>query len=189
MDWLALVGDSADNIPGVPGVGTVTAAKWLSQYGSLDALIANAAAMTGKIGDKLRAGLAQLPLSRRLATLDCRCHCRSRFDDLRPTPPDAAALRALCERYEFRSWLRDLSSPPSPAEARESFSPPPPQVGEESGVRELLPTYLLVLDQATLDGWLERLRAAELIRLRYRDDQPELSGRPNRWRVIRGDAG
>ena len=64
------VGDSADNIPGVPGVGPVTAAKWLRQYGSLDAIIAHAAAIPGKIGDKLRASLAQLPLSRQLATLD-----------------------------------------------------------------------------------------------------------------------
>jgi DNA polymerase-1 len=62
VDWLALVGDASDNIPGVSGVGKVTAAKWLSQYGSLDALIADAAHITGKIGDKLRAGLAQLPL-------------------------------------------------------------------------------------------------------------------------------
>lgn len=161
VDWLALVGDASDNIPGVLGVGKVTAAKWLREYGSLDALMANAARITGKIGDKLRAGLAQLPLSRRLATLDDQVPLKIALDDLRPAPPDAPALRALCEHYEFHSWLRDLSSPPPQAEARESFSPPP-QAGEGLGVRELLPTYSLVLDQATLDGWLTRLRAADL---------------------------
>ena len=167
VDWLALVGDSSDNIPGVPGVGPVTAAKWLREHGSLDALIANAAAISGKIGDKLRAGLEQLPLSRQLATLDCNVPLPLAFEDLRPAPPDAAALRALYERYEFRSWLRELSSPLPPA-------------GEGPGVRVAIvaatlldsteseepgsapPAYELVLDQAALDGWLERLRGADL---------------------------
>jgi len=159
VDWLALVGDSSDNIPGVPGVGPVTAAKWLREYGSLDNLVANAAAISGKIGDKLRAGLEQLPLSRRLATLDCNVPLPLAFEDLRPAPPDAAALRALYERYEFRSWLRDLPAdltPPPPA--------PPPSPFMERGAGEVrsAPVYELVLDQAALDGWLERLRGADL---------------------------
>ena len=117
VDYLALVGDSSDNIPGVPGVGPVTAAKWLREYGSLDNLVANAAAISGKIGDKLRAGLEQLPLSRQLATLDCGVPLPVAFEELRPVPPDTAALRALYERYEFRSWLPDLPAdltPPAP---------------------------------------------------------------------------
>ncbi len=160
VDWLALVGDSSDNIPGVPGVGPLTAAKWLREYGSLDALIANSAAISGKIGDKLRAGLEQLPLSRQLATLDCNVPLPVAFEDLRSAPPDKAALRALYERYEFRSWLRELVSPLPPA-------------GERPGVRAASseaapmentdpPTYELILDQAALDGWLERLRTADL---------------------------
>ena len=162
VDWLALVGDSSDNIPGVPGVGPVTAAKWLREYGSLDHLVANAAAISGKIGDKLRAGLAQLPLSRRLATLDCNVPLPLAFEDLRPTPPDAAALRALYERYEFRSWLKDLSS-----DRREisALTPAPVMVQPSLDLEEMPsePThYQLVLDQAALDGWLERLRGADL---------------------------
>ena len=162
VDWLALVGDSSDNIPGVPGVGPVTAAKWLREYGSLDALVANAAAITGKIGDKLRAGLAQLPLSRQLATLDCNVPLPLAFEGLRPAPPDAAALRALYERYEFRSWLKDLSS-----DRREisALTPAPVMVQPSLDLEEMPsePThYQLVLDQAALDGWLERLRGADL---------------------------
>ncbi len=151
VDYLALVGDSADNIPGVVGVGPVTAAKWLCKYGSLDALIANAAAISGKIGDKLRAGLAQLPLSRQLATLDCNVALPVTFEQLRPAPPDTAALRALYERYEFRSWLRDLDME-SAAPAVVAAAPEPAEP----------PDYQLVLDQATLDIWLDRLRTAEL---------------------------
>ncbi len=162
VDWLALVGDSSDNIPGVPGVGPVTAAKWLREYGSLDHLVANATAISGKIGDKLRAGLEQLPLSRRLATLDCNVLLPLAFEDLRPTPPDAAALRALYERYEFRSWLKDLSS-----DRREisALTPAPVMVQPSLDLEEMPsePThYQLVLDQAALDGWLERLRGADL---------------------------
>ncbi|MFO1422110.1 MAG: DNA polymerase I [Candidatus Competibacteraceae bacterium] len=169
VDYLALVGDSSDNIPGVPGVGAVTAAKWLRQYGSLDNLVANAAAISGKIGDKLRAGLEQLPLSRQLATLDCNVPLPVAFEDLRPVPPDTDALRALYQRFEFRSWLREL---PSPLPAGEG-----PGVRAENSATDSValsssaegeatenppPVYELILDQAALDAWLERLRATEL---------------------------
>ncbi len=163
VDWLALVGDTSDNIPGVPGVGPVTAAKWLRQYGSLDALVANAAAISGKIGDKLRAGLEQLPLSRQLATLDCAVPLPMTVDDLRPASPDVAALRALYERFEFRSWLREL-----PADRQEipAQAPTPTAMAQSSlDLAEVVndpPTYDLVLDQAALDIWLERLRTADL---------------------------
>jgi len=162
VDWLALVGDSADNIPGVAGVGPVTAAKWLRQYGSLDQLIANAAAIPGKIGDKLRAGLAQLPLSRQLATLDCNVPLPITIADLKRTPPDVTALRALYERYEFRSWLRELTEGTTTAHFPDASLSPE---GSELGlmVESLSPSYSLILDQAALDGWLARLQAAELI--------------------------
>ncbi len=160
VDWLALVGDSSDNIPGVPGVGPMTAAKWLREYGSLDALIADSAAISGKIGDRLRAGLAQLPLSRQLATLDCNVSLPVAFEDLRPAPPDKAALRVLYERYEFRSWLRELLSPLPLAGAgpgvRAASSEAAPVENTDP------PTYELILDQAALDGRLERLRTADL---------------------------
>lgn len=156
VDYLALVGDSADNIPGVTGVGPVTAAKWLCKYGSLDTLIANATAISGKIGDKLRAGLAQLPLSRQLATLDCNVALPVTFEQLRPAPPDTAVLRALYERYEFRSWLRELATDAATTTPALSVADPvEPEPAEP-------PDYQLVLDQATLDIWLERLRTAEL---------------------------
>ncbi len=172
VDWLALVGDTSDNIPGVSGVGPVTAAKWLRQYGSLDALVANAAAVSGKIGDKLRAGLEQLPLSRQLATLDCQVPLPVAFEDLRPGPPDTATLQVLFERYEFRSWLRELSSPPSQVGAGPEVrveavdaNPLTPAVSsspEGEGSENPPPVYDLILDQAALDIWLERLRTAEL---------------------------
>jgi len=172
VDWLALVGDTSDNIPGVPGVGKITAAKWLHQYGSLDALMAQAATLSGKIGDKLRAGLEQLPLSRRLATLDCAVPLPVTLDDLRLAPPDTAALRTLYERYEFRSWLRALPPPaplpPSPP-AQEDEETEPVEVsctatreGQGKEAERLPANYTLILDQTLLDAWLERLRTADL---------------------------
>lgn len=158
VDWLALVGDTSDNIPGVPGVGPVNAAKWLRQYGSLDALIADAAAITGKIGEKLRAGLEQLPLSRQLATLDCQVALPVTFEELRPAPPDTAALRALYERFEFRSWLRDLSSAPL---ANPAPTPTQPALDFQETAAEPV-TYQLVLDQPAFEEWLTRLQAADL---------------------------
>ncbi len=159
VDWLALVGDSADNIPGVPGVGPVTAAKWLGQYGSLDQLITHAAAITGKIGDKLRAGLEQLLLSRQLATLDCHVPLPVTIADLRLAAPDNAVLRELYERYEFQSWLRELTA----AEALDLLPLAPSPMNGEGGIECLTPNYALILDQAMLDAWLERLQTADLI--------------------------
>ncbi|HAS50286.1 MAG TPA: DNA polymerase I [Gammaproteobacteria bacterium] len=164
IDWLALVGDSSDNIPGVPGVGAKTAAKWLTQYGSLDALMANAAAISGKIGEKLRAGLEQLPLSRQLATLDCAVPLPVTLDDLHPVPPDVSILRTFCERYDFHSWLREL--PPSPTLSTQAGEDQtlavPAGEGGGGGNESPQPVYSTILDQPTLDTWLERLRSAEL---------------------------
>ncbi len=114
VDYLALVGDTSDNVPGVAGVGPKTAARWLQQYGSLDEIIAKAAAIPGSVGEKLQAGLEQLPLSRRLVTLDCAVELPLQLEQLQRTPPDRQALRELFSRYEFKSWLRQLDDTPPP---------------------------------------------------------------------------
>jgi DNA polymerase-1 len=108
IDYLALVGDSSDNIPGIEKVGPKTAAKWLNQYGTLDNLITNAEAITGKVGENLRAGLKTLELSRKLATIHVDLDLPLAHDQLTPTPPDTAALRELYGRYELRVLLKQL---------------------------------------------------------------------------------
>ena len=152
VDYLALVGDSSDNIPGVPMVGPKTAAKWLAQYGSLDDLVAHAGEVPGKAGENLRASLAQLPLARQLATLRCDLALEQDVQDLRRRPMDVEALRAWFERLEFRTWLAQL---PAPGAAP---STPPPE-----GTPADAPVYHTVLTPQDLDGWLERLARAELI--------------------------
>ncbi len=147
VDLLALTGDKVDNIPGVPGVGPKTAAKWLARYGSLEGVVAHAQEVQGKAGDSLRAALDTLPLSYRLATIKRDLDLGLELEALRRRPPDTARLRDLLRRLGFRSWLADLQG-----KAGDS-SGDPARDGRD---------YQLVLDPGQLEAWLERLRAAPL---------------------------
>ncbi len=147
VDYLALMGDSSDNIPGVPGVGPKTAAKWLHQYGSLDGVIDHAEAIKGKVGEKLRAHLQQLPLNRRLATIDRDVSLDRPLTELRRTETQADALRTLYQRYEFNTWLQELDGTRAAADA---------------APRDIRVDYPIVLESAALESWLQRLREATL---------------------------
>lgn len=155
-DYLALVGDSSDNVPGVPGVGPKTAAKWLQDYGSLDSLIEQADQVPGRAGESLRANLAQLRLSRQLVTLRDDVALDRSLAQLRPQPQDRVALRALCQRYEFHSWLKQLEDS-GESSGSAAASPVVKTVPVAPSVH-----YQTILEMATLEQWLERLRQADL---------------------------
>src|SRR5690606_7435085 len=112
VDYLMLIGDTVDNIPGVTKVGPKTAVKWLSEFGTIDALVEQADAIKGVAGNNLREAIAQFPLTRELLTVKCDCdltgHIAS-IDDLAPRPPDTQTLQALYEKYGFRTWLREVT--------------------------------------------------------------------------------
>src|SRR5581483_2856034 len=108
IDYLALVGDSSDNIPGIEKVGPKTAAKWLNQYGTLDNLVAHAAEVSGKVGENLRAGLSTLELSRKLATIRTNLEVPLSSEQLVPGAPDVEKLRELYTHYELKMLLRQL---------------------------------------------------------------------------------
>src|SRR3954465_13494755 len=108
IDYLALVGDSSDNIPGIDKVGPKTAAKWLGQYSTLDALVADAANVSGKVGENLRAGLGILELARKLATIRTDLELPVTIAGLARRAPDVDTLRALYSRLELRSLLKQL---------------------------------------------------------------------------------
>ncbi len=160
IDYLALMGDSVDNIPGVDKCGPKTAAKWLAAYGSLDGVIAHADAIAGKIGDNLRRALPQLPLSRELATIRTDVELAQGPRDLALREPDVAALRTLYQRYEFHAALRELDAAGIAADTGAAAAPvvaaPPAAAGAQG-------SYELVTDAAQLAAWVERLRGAELI--------------------------
>jgi len=161
VDYLALVGDSSDNIPGIPKVGPKTAAKWLNQYGSLDAIVAHAEEIPGKVGESLREHLATLELSRRLATIRCDVELATGLDGLRPGEPDLERLRALYSRLELNSLLRQLDPGGAPAAAAPATAPVPaaPAAAVDRTDRE----YETVLDEAALARWVATLESAELI--------------------------
>ena len=161
VEYLALIGDTSDNIPGVPGVGPKTAVKWLTEYGSLDNLIAHAADIKGKAGENLRAALAQLPLARQLATIKCDVPLEFRPADLTRQAPDTARLRELFHELEFRTWLAELGGVNAPASAKaespktqESLFGATPTVSHNN--------YQAIFTEAELDAWIARLEKAEL---------------------------
>lgn len=108
IDYLAIVGDTADNIPGVPGAGPKTAVKWLAAYDTLENLMEKADEIGGKIGEKLRNALDFLPLSQALTTIKLDVELEQSLDQMAPKPVDQAALLALYEDLEFRSWANVL---------------------------------------------------------------------------------
>jgi len=189
VDYLALMGDSIDNIPGVPKCGPKTAAKWLNEYGSLDDVIARAGDVGGKIGENLRAALPQLPLSRQLATIKTDVRLDEGPRDLKLRERDAGALRELYARYEFRQALAELDKQPSArgdagsvvapgaAEGRDRGSSavatsadkgldagsPLRDVRNDEGGASGTGTYELVTTRKQLDAWLAKLRKAELV--------------------------
>jgi len=110
IDYLALMGDKSDNIPGVPGVGPKTAVKWLQEYGSLESLVENADKIKGKIGEKLRDNLEQAKLSKELATIKLDVELEFGPKDLVHEEPDKPELLALYKHLEFRTWIKELES-------------------------------------------------------------------------------
>lgn len=167
-DYLALMGDAVDNVPGVDKVGPKTAVKWLEEYDSLAQIMQGAAGFKGKVGENLRSALAHLPLSYELVTIKCDVPLDLSPEDLAFSSPDLEALRELYTRYEFRSRLNALDKlePPKstnsnavnsvsvPSSLPLSLSLPP--------VKAITDTeYQTILTQAELDQWLTRLQTAD----------------------------
>ena len=161
MDYLALIGDSIDNIPGIDKVGPKTAAKWLNEYGSLDRLVENAASVSGKVGENLRAGLQTLELSRKLATIDSNLKLDCDLESLVRREPNKDRLRELYTRLEFRNLLRALEGGAAPGTA----PVPPPAVESAAAAARPPANYESILTTADLQRWIERLKSAELVAL------------------------
>ncbi len=148
IDYLALMGDTSDNIPGVPKVGPKTAVKWLLEYGSLDGVVENADKIGGKVGENLRDFLPQLPLSKDLVTIRCDMDLEVPLAELRQEEPSREDLIDIYQALQFKKWLAEMG------EAVTSSSDQP--------VPEYVPgQYDLVLDKESFSGWLEQLAASE----------------------------
>jgi DNA polymerase-1 len=155
IDFLALTGDTADNIPGVSGVGEKTALKWLAQYDSLQGIVEHAAEIKGKVGDNLRAALPDIPLYKELVTIKCDVPLDVTSEQLTATPPDLPVLRDWYARLEFKTWLTEVVNKEKAAEEK-----PTEQITPDASVSA---HYTTVLQQQDLDQWLARLQTATLI--------------------------
>ncbi|WP_018986216.1 DNA polymerase I [Methylophilus methylotrophus] len=174
IDYLILVGDTSDNVPGVEKVGPKTAVKWLTEYGSLDNIIANADNIKGVVGENLRKALPWLPTARELITIRCDIGIREHFDELIPQVPDKVKLLALFDHFEFRTWKRELDKLPDGATAPVVENPAAPvaaAITTDANNSASLPSYTpdtrrhyqTILTDADLDSWLAKLQQAELL--------------------------
>jgi len=149
IDYLTLMGDTSDNVPGVPKVGPKTAVKWLDKFGSLGEIIARADEVGGKVGESLRNVLEQLPLSKELVTIRCDVALEKNVGELQATEPQWEQLQQLYRQMEFKRWLSELLGEES--------------VSEEEAADELQTLEVETLfTQQQLDEWIEALTAAEL---------------------------
>ncbi|MGR8930011.1 MAG: DNA polymerase I [Gammaproteobacteria bacterium] len=152
IDYLALMGDAVDNIPGVPKVGPKTAAKWLNEYGTLDNLIAHAGDIKGKIGENLREALDQLPVSRELTTIKCDVALHYGIDDLKRREPDLATLKRQLGSLGFSSWLKTLNGNADTQAEQKTIIPQQPERKD----------YQAILNEADFERWLEKIAQAGL---------------------------
>ena len=148
IDYLALIGDSADNIPGVPKVGPKTAVKWLSQYASVDNIIAHADEFKGKVGENLRQSLEQLPLSYQLATIVCDVELEQTPQDLTLTEANTDQLRELYSEYELKTWLAELGGADG-------------ETGTTASASSIETDYQTVLTEKDFNKWLKQLKQAD----------------------------
>jgi DNA polymerase-1 len=154
LDYLTLVGDAVDNVPGVDKVGPKTAAKWLEQYGSLDGVVLHAAEIGGAVGENLRKALDWLPKAQALLAVKCDLELPMKLEELKLGPRDEKQLAELISRFGFKTW---------PKEAARDASPPPASTPEPVRADREERRYETLVGEADLARWLKYLEAAEIV--------------------------
>ena len=179
VDYLTLIGDTSDNVPGVEKVGPKTAVKWLTQYGTLDNIVAHADEITGVVGENLRKALPWIPTARELITIRCDVGIQESLSDLAPRAMDKNKLAELFEHFDFKSWRRELDSmggePVSvtpltmPTSSGDLFAPTSETINTSPTETTVDYTpittrnYATILSEADLDIWLEKINQAKLV--------------------------
>jgi DNA polymerase-1 len=161
LDYLTLIGDAVDNVPGVEKVGPKTAAKWLAQYGSLEEIMNHAEEIKGVAGENLRRARDWLPRARQLLEVKCDVDLTASPEELTPGEPDTPRLKALFERLGFRTWLKELENSSVAGD-----TPVAAAAGKEGSVADTGERrYEAILTADQLDAWLDKIVAAELVSL------------------------
>lgn len=179
IDYLMLMGDTSDNIPGVPKVGPKTAQKWIQQYESLDNLVTHADEIKGVVGNNLREFMPNFELTRQLVTIRLDCDLPEHITDidhLLPQTPDHAKLEHYYNEYGFRTWLRELTGNAEQLPSQDRSKAPSVQDAAapadvqadpqlQPGVSVVEVHYETVLKPEQLQAWLQRIETAELVAL------------------------
>jgi DNA polymerase-1 len=173
VDYLTLIGDTSDNVPGVEKVGPKTAVKWLTQYGSLDNIVAHANEISGVVGENLRKALDWLPTGRQLITIRCDVGIQENLQDLAAKPMDREKLIALFDRFEFKSWRRELDNTnTSPTQEKTAVDLTSKLTSEATNANLFAiqkhtannaRQYETILSEADLTRWLEKITSANLV--------------------------
>ncbi len=174
VDYLILIGDTSDNVPGVEKVGPKTAVKWLKEYGSLENIVAHADEIKGVVGENLRKALPWLPTARELITIRCDVGIQENLTDLAPQTPDKSKLAELFDRFDFKSWRRELDNMPDTT----TNTMPTRSVATNTATQQMQTTdmfapneytanttrnYETILTNAQLDDWLNKISTAALV--------------------------
>jgi DNA polymerase-1 len=186
VDYLVLIGDTSDNVPGVQKVGPKTAVKWLKQYGSLENIVAHADEISGVVGENLRKALDWIPTARELITIRCDVGIQERLSDLSPQPQDKAKLAELYEHLDFKTWLREIQGEVQKSTTfqhaqlfdlvqNKADASGPVRDYQTANAHETAPSdtpsytpdssrnYTTILTHDQLDEWLLKLQSAALI--------------------------
>lgn len=153
VDYLALIGDTVDNIPGIPKVGPKTAVKWLETYGNLAEIVKHATEISGKVGENLRDSLKDLPLFQELVTINTHIEIEEKVVNLGLGKPDVNALKVLYQELEFKSWLKILEGNQNHLSAEQAAEP----AHQESPAN-----YHIILTKPEFTEWLQRLKKAKI---------------------------
>ncbi len=169
VDYLTLIGDTVDNVPGVPKVGPKTAVKWLTRYGTLDEVVRHAGEIDGVVGENLRTSLGWLPQARALLTIKCDVALPVKLDDLAHVRPDSAKLGELFERFEFKTWRRELDERGGNGTEPRGNMKQEEVPGAGGSTLPLTPPvapqrhYETILTESQLETWLAKITAAPLV--------------------------
>ncbi|NWG39254.1 MAG: DNA polymerase I [Hydrogenophilaceae bacterium] len=171
VDYLALIGDSVDNVPGVEKVGPKTAVKWLNEYGTLDSIIERASEIKGVVGENLRKALDWLPMGRKLVTIKKDVPLPLDLESLKKGLPDREALLAFYENQDFRTWLRELrdtSSSENPvSSARQETKVNADDMGDPltpaAPSTDHRAAYECILDDSQLNAWMEKISQSDRV--------------------------
>jgi DNA polymerase-1 len=164
VDYLMLVGDTVDNVPGVQKVGPKTAAKWLAEYGSIESLIAHAQEIKGVAGNNLRDAIPNFGMTRALLTVKIDCDLTAEvphIDVLSPGPHDKAVLLSIYERYGFRTWLRDLTGEAARIPEQDARQP----IEASRPAAPAVQQYEVIQDWVSFERWLTRLNQSDCVAL------------------------